>query len=139
MRFGRRNTPKDWARLAMKLGLIVTDARTWATVQDEIKERANDIGGAVKQKYAETADQLAAARAELERNSDWFARTTSLLAGVGVGIAVAMLFAPASGEETRANLRDKAMEAKSSVEGLAARATRGRASVTGMSTGTQGD
>jgi len=52
---------------------------------------------------------------------------------------VAMLFAPASGEETRANLRDKAMEAKSSVEGLAARATRGRASATEMSTGTQGD
>jgi len=75
----------------------------------------------------------------LERNSDWLARTTSLLAGVGVGIAVAMLFAPASGEETRANLCDKAMEAKSSVEGLAARATRGRASATEMSTGTQGD
>lgn len=139
MRFGRQKQVKDWARLAMKVGLIVTDARTWAAVQDEIKDRANDIGDAVKQKYEETADHIAAARSELQRNSDWLARTTSLLAGVGVGVAVAMLFAPASGEETRAKLREKAMDAKSSVEGIAARATRGRAPAAGMSTGTQGD
>jgi gas vesicle protein len=135
MRFGRRNTAKDWARLAMKVGLIATDARTWATVQDEIKERASDIGGAVRRKYEQTTDHFAAARGELRRNSDWVARTTSLLAGVGAGIAVAMLFAPASGEETRARLRNKVMEAKNSVEGLAARATRGRASSTGIATG----
>ncbi|MBM3788194.1 MAG: YtxH domain-containing protein [Acidobacteria bacterium] len=37
------------------------------------------------------------------------------LAGAAIGAAVALLYAPASGEETRAKLRERALEGKESL------------------------
>jgi gas vesicle protein len=36
--------------------------------------------------------------------------TTALLIGVGLGVSVGLLFAPASGEEIRSNLADKVQD-----------------------------
>jgi len=43
-------------------------------------------------------------------DSHFMSTTTALLIGVGLGVSVGLLFAPASGEEIRSNLADKVQD-----------------------------
>jgi len=138
--FGRQYTAKEWARLAMKFGLIATDAKVWAAVNKQLQQGANDVNDVIRRKFGETTDRLNSARVEIRTHSDWLARVTSLLAGVGIGMGVGMLMAPTSGDDMRAALRNKVTEVKNNVGDLAARATRSaRSSADFRSTGTSGD
>jgi len=136
--FGRRYTAKDWARLAMKVGLIATDAKILSSVSQQFRQGANDVNDVIRRKFGETTDRLNAARVENRTHGDWLARVTSLLAGVGIGMGVGMLLAPAAGEDTRAAIRDKVADVKNNVGDIAARATRGIRSSDVRSTGTLG-
>ena len=131
-----RNSGKDWARLAMKFGLMLTDAKLWSMMNEQMRDRAEDVGDVVRRKYEDTTDRLEAAGNALRGRTDWFGRVTSLLAGVGVGVGIGLLLAPASGAETRAALRDKAEDVKNNVGDFAARTTRMRPSAGTASTGT---
>ncbi len=135
--FGRKTKAKKLARLAMKLGLLLTDAKLWDAVNDQLRERADEVREAVREKYDDTADRLYEARNALRGRSDWFATTASFLGGVGIGVGLGILFAPVSGEEARAALRDKATDVKNKVSDFAAGASR-YGSATGA-TGTTGD
>lgn len=137
--FGRRTTAKQWARLALKCGLLLTDAKLWAAIDEELRERADDVSDVVRRRYEETTDRLHEARGAWQGDSDWLARTTSFLGGVGVGLGLGLLFAPLSGEESRAVLRDKAVEVKNKVGDVAAGAARVRTPTARPSTGTVGD
>jgi len=138
--FGRGYTAKEWARLAMKFGLIATDAKVWSSVNRQLRQGANDVNDVIRRKFDETTGRLNSARVELRTHSDWLARVTSLLAGVGIGMGVGMLLAPTSGDEMRAALRDKLTDVKNNVGDIAARATRAaRPSADFKSTGTIGD
>jgi len=137
--FGRRYTPKEWDRLAMKFGLIATDTKIWSALNEQLRRSADDINTVVRRKFGETTDRLNEAHVELRTHSDWLARVTSLLAGVGIGVGVGMMLAPASGEETRAALRDKVTDVKNNVGNFASRANRMRPSTDVRSTGTIGD
>lgn len=137
--FGKRTTAKQWARFALKCGLILTDAKLWAAIDEELRERADNVSDVVRRRYEDTADRLQEARRALHGDSDWLARTTSFLGGLGIGLGLGMLFAPLSGEESHAVLRDKAVEVKNKVGDVAAGAARVRTSATRASTGTTGD
>jgi hypothetical protein len=131
--FGRRTTAKQWARLAMKAGLLITDAKLWAAVNDQIRERAGDLGDIVRDKYEVASDRLDDARGALRGETDWVSPVASFLGGVGIGVAVGMLFAPVSGEEARAAIRDRARDVSSKVNEMTGSGSRFRG------TGTEGD
>jgi hypothetical protein len=135
--FGRRSKAKNWARLAMKFGLLLTDAKIWESINEQLLERADDVRDAVRHKYEDTTDRLYEARNVLQGRSDWVTPTASFLGGVGIGVGLGILFAPVSGEEARAALRDKAVDVKNKVSEFAAGAN--RYGTPSTATGTEGD
>jgi gas vesicle protein len=111
--FSRRQNPKQWARLALKLGVLLTDPKVWSDVNDHLSDRIDDANDAirdarhsVRQKYDEAADRLHDARRALRGDSNWAGSLASFVGGVALGVGVGMLLAPVSGEEARATLYD---------------------------------
>lgn len=123
---------KDWARVAMKAGLLLTDAKLWAAVNDQIRDRAGDMNSALRQKYDSAASRIDDARAALQGQNGWVAPLAGFLGGLGVGIGVGMLLTPISGDEARAALRDRAVDVKKKVSEFASGAMN-------RATGTEGD
>ena len=117
----------------MKVGLLITDAKLWAAVNDRVRERAGDLGDLVRDKYEVATDRLDDARGALRGETDWVSPVASFLGGIGIGVAVGMLFAPVSGEEARAAIRDRAKDVTSKVNEMAGSGARFRG------TGTEGD
>jgi len=107
----------------------------WAAINDRVKERAEDVGDTMKQKFEETTDRLDDLRNAWQGNNDWVVPVMSFVGGVGVGVGVGMLFAPVSGREARAVLRDKAADVKSKVNDIAGGAGKFRPA---RATGTEG-
>jgi gas vesicle protein len=111
-----RNSTRSWARIAMKLGLLATDPRVWADVNERLSARMEDMGDAVKERYDEGVERLKDAHAALHGRNHWVAPTIGFLGGAALGAGVALLFAPRSGEETREALQDAAMDMKERVK-----------------------
>jgi gas vesicle protein len=112
---------KDWVRLAAKLSLLFTEPKVRAAVGDRIKDTVSDITDSVSSKYddvtdnvssryADAVDRLDAAADALQGKNSWPSRVTGFLLGVGVGAALGILLAPASGSETRETVRSKAAD-----------------------------
>jgi len=131
--FRRPSTAKDWARFAMKWSLFLTDAKLWSSLTDQMRDHAEEVGDGMRRRYEDTSDRLHNANDALRGRSDWVAPTACFLGGVGLGVGLGMLFAPVSGEETRAAIRDRAMDMKNRVGEMATGSGRFR------STGTDGD
>ena len=134
---GRESKAKQWARFALKCGLLLTDAKMWDAVNEQLRERSGDVKDVVKQEYEDTADRLHDAHKALRGGSDWLTSAASFLGGVGIGVGLGILFAPVSGEEARAALRDKAADVKNKVSDFTSGATRYGSPRT--ATGTDGD
>lgn len=122
---GRRAT-KQWARLAMKLGLLLTDAKLWSLMSQKLQDRAEDVGDVVRDRYEDAAERLHDVRSSLRGETHWVAPTLSFLGGIGVGVGIGMLMAPMSGEEARAVIRDKAADVSNKVNDFASGASRYR-------------
>ena len=135
-----RKTMKDWARLAAKLGLLLTEPGVRAAIGDQLKDRADHMTDTITGKYQDAVDRLEAAGAALQGRSYWPSRTMGFLLGVGVGAGLGILLAPGSGRETREAIRGKAVDAKNKVVDAASMATgKIRHSVTSMPpSGTEG-
>lgn len=123
MTFGRRSTAKQWARLAMKFGLVLSDPKLWSTLNDQLKDRADDVSDAVKDKYdavreqyEDASDRFSNASSALRGESQWLVPTLSFIGGIGVGVGLGILFAPLSGEEVRGVIRDKAADVTNEVK-----------------------
>ena len=134
---GKRYSAKELARLAMTFGLLITDAEIWSAMHEQERQSADDTGERIRREFGPIHTRQGSERALWRRNSDWVARVTSLLAGVGMGITVGMFLAPTSGEEMRAALRSRARAVKSNLGDIANRATRFGGEI--RSTGTEGD
>jgi hypothetical protein len=139
--FRSRNTAKDWARLAAKLGLLITDPKIRAAIADQFRDGMDHVTDTVASKYEDAVERLEAAGDAFRgsRKSYW-SEVGGFLLGVGVGAGLGILLAPAPGSETREAIRDKAVDMKNRVVDSAATATgRARQSVRSMpSTGTEG-
>ena len=138
--FGSRNTVKDWARLAAKLGLLLTEPKVRSAIANQVRDRADAVTDTIADKYEDALDRLEAAGAALQGRTYWPSRVTGFLLGVGVGAGLGILLAPAAGTETREAIRDKAAAMKDRVvESASSMTGKARQSVTSMpSTGTQG-
>jgi gas vesicle protein len=153
-----KNAARGWLRLAAKLGLLFTEPKVRAAVNDSISavrdsikdrfddvtdsvsSRYNDVSEGVAGSYKEAVDRLEAAADALQGRNYWISRLTGFALGVGIGAGVGMLFAPAAGRETRDAVRDKATDVKNKiVESAASTTGKIRRSVASMpSTGTEG-
>lgn len=128
----------NWARTAMKWGLLLTDVALWEGVTRDLKRAASSVDNRVQRKYDGGSEREPEPRLVVRSGPDWFGRTTSLLAGIGIGVGVGLLLAPSSGEETREAIRDRAMEIKDRVSDAASRTVRFGSSSESAATGTTG-
>jgi len=78
---------------------------------DWLRERAenmDDIKGRVRNTYATASDRASRAADVLrgEEDSQVLGKVGALLIGVGIGVGIGLLIAPASGQETRDQIKD---------------------------------
>ena len=103
----RNRRTKDWARLAMRAGLLLTDAKLWQAVQNQMHDRADEMSDAINEKYEDASSRLANASEALRGRSQWPSWGTFLL-GVGVGAGVGILFAPGAVDKVRDAFNERA-------------------------------
>jgi hypothetical protein len=144
---GYKNRLMDLSRLFAKLGLVLTDPKLRAAINDEVqdrvdhvKNRVGDVADTFASRYDDAADRLDAARSALQGRDYWPSRAVGFLLGVGVGAGLGLLLAPTKGTETREAMRDKAVAIKNKIVDSASNASaQVRRSMGSMpSTGTEG-
>ena len=69
---------------------------------DDIKDRAKETYETASERLGRATDALAG-----KEDSQMLGKVGALLIGVGIGVGVGLLIAPASGEETRADIANK--------------------------------
>lgn len=146
-----RRKVQNWARGAVKLGLLLTDPKVRSTISDtfrdnfgdvteRLSDKYNDVSDRVSSKYENVMDRLESMTDSFQPRNPWPSRVGGFLIGAGIGVGLGILFAPAPGTETRENVTDRVSDMKDRVVQSASNATsKIRSSVTSMpSTGTEG-
>ena len=89
--------------------LLDTGLRLLDSLRDRLPDNMDDIKGKVRDTYSTASDRVSRATDALrgEEESHIFGKAVALAIGVGIGIGIGVLIAPASGEETRADIADK--------------------------------
>jgi len=125
--FSRRPSRKNWLRLALKLGLLATDATVLSAIERMLTERnVPDEGVRSRQRLS----------VDLRHRRGW-SHNSALLLGAAIGFGMGILFAPVSGEEARNAIRDRVSDLRDRVSDAAAWATRsGSCGESRRSTGT---
>jgi len=91
----------------MKAGLLLTDAKLWSAVQNQMRDRADDISDVINEKYQDASERFSHASDALRGRSQWPSWGTFLL-GVGIGTGIGYLVAPSSFERVRNAFNEKA-------------------------------
>ena len=80
-------------------------------VRDRIADRVDDWTEKAQDSYDDAAERVTrAGRAIRGEDSHVLGTAAAFLIGIGVGVGVGLLFAPASGEETRSNIAGKVQD-----------------------------
>ena len=79
------------------------------SLRDQLPDNLDDIKTRVRDTYGTASDRVSRASDVLrgEEDSHILGKVGVLLIGIGVGVGVGLLIAPASGEETRADIAEK--------------------------------
>jgi hypothetical protein len=94
---------KAWLSMLMGTGLYLLDP-----LRNRLADRLDDISDRAQDTYETASDRLGrATRVIRGDDSRGLSTTTAVLIGMGVGVGLGLLFAPATGEETRSNLAGK--------------------------------
>jgi len=133
----REGVMQRWARLALRCGLLFTDAKLWESIRGQLRDRVDDMGSEMKRRYAHTSDRLDRAQDAYEGGANW-AAAAGFLGGVGVGVGLGLLLAPASGQETRTAIRNQVVSFKKRAE-EAVESSPLRAAIRPSPTGTVGN
>ena len=88
------DTAKDWARVALKLGLMLTEPKVRAEIGDQVKGRVDSVSDVITDKYEDAVERLEAAGAALRGKSSW--NPGVFLLGLGLGAGLGILLAPAA-------------------------------------------
>jgi hypothetical protein len=93
-------------KMALKTGLYFLEQsdKTTAPIREKVRAQVEDVTDRTRQAILGSEDHTV-------RNA------VSLTAGIGLGIAIGMLLAPASGEETRRSIVEKAQDAQARLQG----------------------
>ena len=104
MRFKKRESLLD---VLLGTGLHVVDF-----LRERLPDNTGDIKDTVRDTYGTASDRVSRATDALrgEQDSQILGKVVALLIGVGIGVGIGVLIAPASGEETRADITDKASD-----------------------------
>jgi hypothetical protein len=88
----------------LSTGLYLLD-----NLRERMPDNIDDIKAEAREKYETASDRLGRAADALrgKEDSHMLGRVGALLLGVGIGVGVGLLFAPASGAETRADIASK--------------------------------
>lgn len=118
----RKENP--WMNVLMGAGLYFLDSvrDRWADQAAELRGRAREGYDNLRDKARdtyETASDRVSRASDVLRGEDHgrISAAAALLIGIGVGVGVGLLFAPASGEEIRANIADKVQDLGGRVKG----------------------
>ena len=118
-------------RLLFSAGLVLTGPEGREKIREGLSDRLDDLGDRASKGYDEVVDRLdRASRAVRGESGNGSTSFVGFLAGVGVGVGLGLLFAPASGEETRDAIADKVQGAQNRVRNMSRDAMR--------ATGTEG-
>jgi len=85
-------------------GLYLLDS-----LRERLPDSMDDLKSRVRNKYDIASDRVGRATSVLrgEEESETLGKVGALLIGIGIGVGIGVLIAPASGEETRADLAEK--------------------------------
>ena len=88
----------------LSTGLYLLD-----NLRERVPDNMDDIKGRARETYETASERLGHATDALagKEDSQVFGKVGALLIGVGIGVGVGLLIAPASGEETRADIAKK--------------------------------
>jgi len=85
----------------------MTDAKLWSAIQNQMRDRADEMSDAINEKYRDASDRFSNASDALRGRSQWPSWGTFLL-GVGIGTGIGYLVAPASFDRVRNAFNDRA-------------------------------
>ena len=82
------------------------------SLRERLPDNVDDIKGRARETYETASHRLGRATNALrgQEDSQIFGKALAMAIGVGIGVGIGLLIAPASGEETRADLTDKVSE-----------------------------
>jgi hypothetical protein len=89
--------------------LLDTGLHLIDSLRERLPDNVDDIKDRVRDTYHTASDRVSRATDALrgEEDSHIFGTIGVLLIGVGLGVGIGLLIAPATGEETRADIADK--------------------------------
>ena len=89
--------------------LLGTGLHLLGHLRERLPDNMDDIKGRARETYETASDRLGRATNALrgKEDSQILGKVGVLLVGVGIGVGVGLLIAPASGEDTRADIADK--------------------------------
>lgn len=110
---------KHWARIALKCGLLATDASVLAALQQFVRD---DVGEAPR--VTRRSDRMAI---EIPTQREW-SHVSTLAGGIAIGFGLGMLLAPVSGSRARGAIRNAAVDVRNKASNIADWAGRRRMS-----------
>ena len=94
---------KAWFNMLMGTGLYLLDP-----LRNRLADRLDDLNDRAQDTYATASDRLGrASRVMRGEDHRYMGTTSAVLIGRGIGVGIGLLFAPATGEETRSNIAGK--------------------------------
>jgi hypothetical protein len=113
---------QDLLSVLLGTGLYLVD-----NLRERLPDNMDEIKGRARETYETASDRVGRATNALrgKEDSHIFGTVGALLVGVGIGVAVGLLIAPASGEETRADITDKVSDLGDKVRERTGRQPRG--------------
>ena len=106
---------KQLLKVLLGAGLTLVDSGRREKVTSHVKDRVDDWTDIARDKYEDAVDRLDRLSDALHGRERWTSKVGTFLLGLGVGVGVGMLFAPASGEETRNTISEQASNIRSRV------------------------
>jgi YtxH-like protein len=99
----------NFLKLLLGTGIYLLEQSDQSTkkVRDRAVDNLSDLRDFAQEKYETAADRVSRASRAIRGDDGQVGNALSLAAGVGIGVALGLIFAPASGEETRSAIADK--------------------------------